>query len=166
MFFIFNYIKFKYFYFRVLQERKKLHSDLDFKLKKLAEAQVQQPRDSNLHRDLEDEIEAIRANLDYVDESIKELQENILQVEDSKVCNSFIFFFHYKSCNINCVFQAVTESLELNSHVNNLPDAIYVLDKLFQMSLHNSYLAAQRDINVKELETKMQQVILLNYINL
>jgi len=52
---------------------------------------VQQPRDSNLHRDFEDEIEAIRANLDYVDESIKELQENILQIEDSKV---FIFFFH------------------------------------------------------------------------
>ncbi|XP_022162800.1 kinesin-like protein KIF21A [Myzus persicae] len=122
---------------RLLQERKKLHSDLDFKLKKLAEAQVQQPRDSNLHRDFEDEIEAIRANLDYVDESIKELQENILQIEDSKT---------------------VTESLELNGHVNNLPDAIYVLDKLFQMSLHNSCLAAQRDINVKELETKMQQL--------
>jgi len=58
-----------------------------------------------------------------------------------------------------CLFQTVTESLELNGHINNLPDAIYVLDKLFQMSLHNSCLAAQRDINVKELETKMQQVI-------
>lgn len=32
------------------------------------------------------------------------------------------------------------------------------MDKLFQMSLHNSCLAAQRDVNVKELETKMQQV--------
>lgn len=72
-----------------MQERKKLHSDLDFKLKKLAEAHVQQPRDSNLHRDFEDEIEAIRANLDYVDESIKELQENILQIEDSKVFSLF-----------------------------------------------------------------------------
>lgn len=85
------------FYFRLLLERKKLHSDLDCKLKKLSEAQVQQPRDSNLHRDFEDEIEAIRANLDYVDDSIKELQENILQVEDSKVfyclpiCMVFIF---------------------------------------------------------------------------
>lgn len=46
---------------------------------------MQQPRDSNLHGDFEDEIEAIRANLDYVDDSIKELQENILQIEDSKV---------------------------------------------------------------------------------
>lgn len=79
-------------------ERKKLHSDLDCKLKKLSEAQVQQPRDSNLHRDFEDEIEAIKANLDYVDDSIKELQENILQVEDSKVfyclpiCMIFILF--------------------------------------------------------------------------
>lgn len=86
--------------FRLLQERIKLHSDLDFKLKKLAEAQVQQPRDSNLHRDFEDEIEAIRANLDYVDESIKELQENILQVEDSKVYffllyNILIYGFHH-----------------------------------------------------------------------
>lgn len=60
-----------------------------------------------------------------------------------------------------CMFQTVTESLELNGHINNLPDAIYVLDKLFQMSLHNSCLAAQRDINVKELETKMQQVIII-----
>lgn len=32
------------------------------------------------------------------------------------------------------------------------------------MSLHNSCLAAQRDINVKELETKMQQVISLELI--
>lgn len=78
---------------------------MDFKLKKLAEAQVHQPRDSNLHRDFEDEIETIRANLDYVDESIKELQENILQVEDSKVPNSFftvmvfnLFSFKYFSC--------------------------------------------------------------------
>lgn len=76
-----------------MQERKKLHSDLDFKLKKLAEAHVQQPRDSNLHRDFEDEIEAIRANLDYVDESIKELQENILQIEDSKVFSLFYFLW-------------------------------------------------------------------------
>jgi len=60
-----------------------------------------------------------------------------------------------------CLFQTVTESLELNCHINNLPDAIYVLDKLFQMSLHNSCLAAQRDINVKELETKMQQVMIV-----
>lgn len=53
---------------------------------------MHQPRDSNLHRDIEDEIEAIRANLDYVDESIKELQENILQVEDSKVYIIFNIF--------------------------------------------------------------------------
>lgn len=66
-----------------------------------------------------------------------------------------MFFLYY------CIFQAVTESLELNGHVNNLPDAIYVLDKLFQMSLHNSCLAAQRDLNVKELETKMQQVLII-----
>ncbi|XP_050438824.1 kinesin-like protein KIF21A isoform X2 [Adelges cooleyi] len=122
---------------RLLQERMKLHSDLDFKLKKLADAQVQQPRDSNLHRDFEDEIEAIRANLDYVDESIKELQENILQIEDSKTA---------------------TESLELNNRVTNMTDAVYVMEKLYQMSLHNSCLAAQRDISVKELETKMQQL--------
>lgn len=59
------------------------------------------------------------------------------------------------------MLQTVTESLELNGHVNNLPDAIYVLDKLFQMSLHNSCLAAQRDMNLKELETKMQQVMIV-----
>lgn len=136
-----------------------MHSDLDFKLKKLAETQVQQPRDSNLHRDIEDEIEAIRANLDYVDESIKEQQENILQVEDSKVfivfacLQLYILLFLFR-----CVFQTVSESLELSGRVNNLPDAIYVMDKLFQMSLHNSCLAAQRDLNNKELETKMEQV--------
>jgi len=77
-----------------------------------------------------------------------------------------VIFNQYNYINIMlllyyCIFQTVTESLELHSHVNNLPDAIYVLDKLFQMSLHNSCLAAQRDINLKELETKMQQVLII-----
>lgn len=63
-------------------------------------------------------------------------------------------------------FQVVNENLELSGRVNTLPDAMYVLDKLFQMSLHNSCLAAQRDINVKELESKMQQVLFLEYISL
>lgn len=69
---------------------------------------------------------------------------------------SFILIYIY-------FFQTVSENLELSNHVNNLPDAVYVLDKLFQMSLHNSCLAAQRDINVKELETKMQQVLFFIY---
>lgn len=62
-----------------------LHTELQNKLRKLRELELHQPHDRALHRDLEDEIETLRANLNYIQDSITESQHNIVQVEESKV---------------------------------------------------------------------------------
>lgn len=53
-------------------------------------------QDTSVIRDLEDQIESMKANIDYIQESIAESQTNIMQIEDSKVCVEFfihVYFF-------------------------------------------------------------------------
>jgi cell division protein FtsB len=45
-------------------------------------------------RDLEDQIESLKANIDYIQESITESQANIMQIEDGKVCVRLLFLSH------------------------------------------------------------------------
>lgn len=73
--------------FRLIQEQKKLNSDLDCKQNESAVTQIQKPGCDN-----EDDIETIKVNLRCVDEIVKELEENILQIENSQV---FLFFFRF-----------------------------------------------------------------------
>ena len=43
-------------------------------------------------RELDDQLESLRANIDYVQENIAECQRNIVQIEEAKVI--LINFFH------------------------------------------------------------------------
>lgn len=47
---------------------------------------------------------------------------------------------------------------ELVSGLNDLAEASYIIEKLYNMTLHHSCLAAQKEMSVKELEAKNQQV--------
>lgn len=88
-----------------MEKRKTLHSTLQNKTRKLTDLLVNRPRDKTQISDLEEEIEQIRANLDYYNDSIKEVQQNIIEIEDAKVsvyphCFSFdIKFFINLTCN-------------------------------------------------------------------
>lgn len=70
---------------RLMEKRKTLHSTLQMKTRKLTDLVVNRPRDNAQIADLEDEIEQIRANLDYLNDSIKEVQQNIIEIEETKV---------------------------------------------------------------------------------
>lgn len=74
-----------------MEKRKVLHATLQEKSRKLTDLTVNQPRNKAQKRDLEDEIEQIRANLDYYNDSIKEVQQNIIEIEESKV--DFLSYF-------------------------------------------------------------------------
>ena len=52
-------------------------------------------QDASVIRDLEDQIESMKANIDYIQESIAESQTNIVQIEDSKVCVEFFFHAYF-----------------------------------------------------------------------
>lgn len=88
-----------------MEKRKTLHSTLQNKTHKLTDLLVNRPRDKTQISDLEEEIEQIRANLDYYNDSIKEVQQNIIEIEDAKVsfylhCFYFdIKFFINPTCN-------------------------------------------------------------------
>ena len=41
-------------------------------------------------RELDDQLESLKANIDYVQENIAECQRNIVQIEETKVKSSFL----------------------------------------------------------------------------
>lgn len=43
------------------------------------------PADIASYNDLNDQVEALKANIDYIHENIQECQENIMSMEESKV---------------------------------------------------------------------------------
>ncbi|RZF44783.1 hypothetical protein LSTR_LSTR000735 [Laodelphax striatellus] len=122
---------------RLINERKVRHLELESKLRRLNDLQVSHPREYQLHRDLEDEIESLRANLQYIQESIQDSQQNILQVEESK---------------------NVYDEAELVSGINDLAEASYIIGKLYNIALHHSCSAAQKDAVYGELQAKYQQL--------
>ncbi|XP_037283955.2 kinesin-like protein KIF21A [Rhipicephalus microplus] len=70
-------------------------------------------------RDLDDEIDSVRANLDYLNDNIRECQALILQVEDTK---------------------DDTDCLELRAVLEGIvePQGRYLLDKLLHMAINQS----------------------------
>lgn len=74
-----------FYFYRLMEKRKALHSTLQNKTRKLTDFLVNRPRDKSQISDLEVEIDQIRANLDYYNDSIKEVQQNIIEIEESKV---------------------------------------------------------------------------------
>lgn len=48
------------------------------------------PADIASYNDLNDQVEALKANIDYIHENIQECQENIMSMEESKVIISLL----------------------------------------------------------------------------
>lgn len=68
---------------RLVEDRKNLHETLITKERKLKDLRLRQPKER--FQDVEDEIEALKANIKYVEDNITECQQSILQLEESKV---------------------------------------------------------------------------------
>ena len=73
------------FFYRQLQQREELGRSLDQLMRRRDHSLINR-HDSSVIRDLEDQIESMKANIDYVQESIADSQQNIMQIEESKVC--------------------------------------------------------------------------------
>lgn len=50
------------------------------------------PADMAAYNDLNDQVEALRANIDYIHENIQECQDNIMSMEESKVGADLVVF--------------------------------------------------------------------------
>lgn len=67
---------------RWLKERESLSRQLERTMRRRERTD---PLDSNTLNDLSDQVEALKANIDYIHENIRECQDNIMSMEESKV---------------------------------------------------------------------------------
>ncbi|XP_050706486.1 kinesin-like protein KIF21A isoform X1 [Eriocheir sinensis] len=121
---------------RWLKERESLSRQLERVMRKRERAD---PADMTAYNDLNDQVEALRANIDYIHENIQECQDNIMSMEESKEQSDLLSS------------DAVTTGLgKEESH--------YLISKLINMTVNQATLAAQRQAAISELEGKMKQM--------
>ncbi|KAI9556503.1 hypothetical protein GHT06_016292 [Daphnia sinensis] len=90
-------------------------------------------------RELDDQLESLKANIEYVQENIAECQRNIVQIEETKGQGEL--------------------DMELAIQPNDMEEARYLFAKLINMSLNHATLAAQREASNKELQNQVKQLL-------
>ncbi|XP_063596189.1 kinesin-like protein KIF21A isoform X1 [Penaeus indicus] len=121
---------------RWLKERESLSRQLERVMRKRERLD---PVDIASYNDLNDQVEALKANIDYIHENIQECQENIMSMEESKESSDLL------------QTGTVTSSL-------NLDESHYLISKLINMTINQATIAAQRQASISELEGKMKQM--------
>lgn len=101
---------------------------------------VTRGKEESYIRELDDQLESLRANIDYVQENIAECQRNIVQIEETK------------DGQVEVDFETAVQP-------EDLEEARYLLSKLIGMTLNTATLAAQREASNKELQVQVKQVL-------
>ncbi|XP_069952682.1 kinesin-like protein KIF21A isoform X1 [Cherax quadricarinatus] len=121
---------------RWLKERESLSRQLERVMRKRERAD---PTDLAAYNDLNDQVEALKANIDYIHENIQESQENIMSMEESKEQSELLHS------------DTVTAGL-------GVEESHYLINKLISMTVNQATIAAQRQAAISELEGKMKQM--------
>ncbi|KAK8400868.1 hypothetical protein O3P69_002554 [Scylla paramamosain] len=121
---------------RWLRERESLSRQLERVRRKRERAD---PTDMASYNDLNDQVEALRANIDYIHENIQECQDNIMSMEESKEQSDLLNM------------EGMTTGI-------GLEESHYLIHKLITMTVSQATLAAQRQAAISELEGKMKQM--------
>ncbi|XP_043246554.1 kinesin-like protein KIF21A isoform X2 [Amphibalanus amphitrite] len=90
--------------------------------------------------ELEETIEGIRANMDYINDSINECQTGIMAMEESKED------------------LPIQDPAQLVRNMQDQEEMEYLLEKLISMTIHQSCVAAQHEATAKDTEVKMEQM--------
>ncbi|XP_053874984.1 kinesin-like protein KIF21A isoform X2 [Malaclemys terrapin pileata] len=93
--------------------------------------------DKNVHN-INEEMESLTANIDYINDSISDCQANIMQMEEAKE--------EGETVDLSAVINACT-----------LTEARYLLDHFLTMGINKGLQAAQKDAQVKVLEGRLKQ---------
>nr|XP_045584497.1 kinesin-like protein KIF21A [Procambarus clarkii] len=121
---------------RWLKERESLSRQLERVMRKRERAD---PTDRTAYNDLNDQVEALKANIDYIHENIQECQENIMSMEESKEQSELLHT------------DTMTAGL-------GTEESHYLINKLISMTVNQATIAAQRQAAISELEGKMKQM--------
>ncbi|CAL4127762.1 unnamed protein product, partial [Meganyctiphanes norvegica] len=121
---------------RWLKERESLGRQLE---KIMRRRERTDPSDITSYNDLNDQVDALRANLDYIHENIQESQQNIMSMEESKETSELL------------------DPDRLSTGIG-IEESQYLINKLITMTVSQATLAAQRQAAISELEGKMKQM--------
>nr|CAD7435109.1 unnamed protein product [Timema monikensis] len=121
---------------RQIAERERLSHELE-KLTRQRDLMCRSGTEEVLLQDLDEQIENIRANIEYVQENITEAQQNIVQVEETK---------------------GGLDGLELGQGLIDVNEARYFIEKLYNMTVSQTYTAAQKELSIKEMESKLNEM--------
>uniref|UniRef100_A0A8C0HD11 Kinesin family member 21A n=1 Tax=Chelonoidis abingdonii TaxID=106734 RepID=A0A8C0HD11_CHEAB len=93
--------------------------------------------DKNVHN-INEEMESLTANIDYINDSISDCQANIMQMEEAKE--------EGETVDLSAVINACT-----------LTEARYLLDHFLTMGINKGLQAAQKEAQIKVLEGRLKQ---------
>ncbi|XP_023331302.1 kinesin-like protein KIF21A isoform X3 [Eurytemora carolleeae] len=127
---------------RWLQEREKLSHRLE-KLSQKRRRLLLEKGDSSLVMDLDDQMESVKANINYLHDNILECQQNILQMEQAA---------GQEEEDDEDEMKKILDVSELKAE-----EAKYLLEKLLSMTVNQTCLATQKEGRIRELDNQIQQ---------
>ncbi|XP_038011665.1 kinesin-like protein KIF21A isoform X10 [Motacilla alba alba] len=125
---------------RLLTQREELTKRRD-KLSKKREKLIKGGGGSEADRNVQninEEMESVTANIDYINDSISDCQANIMQMEEAKE--------EGETLDVTAVINACT-----------LTEARYLLDHFLMMGINKGLQAAQKEAQIKVLEGRLKQ---------
>ena len=134
---------------RWLKEREKLSHRLE-KLSQKKRRLLVEKGDSSLVEDLDDQIENVRANINYLHDNIVECQQNIVQMEQANEVEEDEQDEVMKILDIQQI---------------GFEESKYLLEKLLGMTVNQTCLATQKEGKIKELDNRMQQALKQNSLH-
>ncbi|GIY67621.1 hypothetical protein CDAR_553622 [Caerostris darwini] len=122
---------------RYLKEREILTKKLEH-LKQKRETAVLEGKSSEIIQSYDDDIETLKSTVDYCQENITECQTTIVQMEEAK---------------------DEIDLLDVEKFVSNIGvlESKYLLGKLINMAINQTFQVLQREVGIKELEAKLKQ---------
>ncbi|XP_042802191.1 kinesin-like protein KIF21A isoform X7 [Panthera leo] len=123
---------------RLLKQREELTKRRE-KLSKRREKMVKESGEGDKNVvNINEEMESLTANIDYINDSISDCQANIMQMEEAKE--------EGETLDITAVINACT-----------LTEARYLLDHFLSMGINKGLQAAQKEAQIKVLEGRLKQ---------
>nr|XP_021546069.1 kinesin-like protein KIF21A isoform X4 [Neomonachus schauinslandi] len=124
---------------RLLKQREELTKRRE-KLSKRREKIVKESGEGDKNVvNINEEMESLTANIDYINDSISECQANIMQMEEAKE--------EGETLDVTAVINACT-----------LTEARYLLDHFLSMGINKGLQAAQKEAQIKVLEGRLKQI--------
>ncbi|GIX84272.1 kinesin-like protein KIF21A [Caerostris extrusa] len=127
-----------------LRREKKIGRCLDKITRKRDRALIEQ-RELKVIEEFDDEIESLKANIEYIHENLSECQSAITGLEEAK--------------------EQISPEDIINS-LNNmqLEESHYIIEKIVHMAIDQSFQNSQKEVMIKELESQLAQVVESNAV--